>query len=73
MKSKIKYTRRYFYNPLNNQRITIDSELETLNLQDMVKRNSNLLIIEITSPIIQYLPFSFTQNQIRFSKYILRI
>jgi hypothetical protein len=69
MKSKIKYTRRYFYNPQNNQRITIDSELETLNLQDMIKRISNQLIIEIKSPIIQNLPFSFTQNQIRFSKY----
>jgi hypothetical protein len=69
MKSKLKYTRRYFYNPQNNQRITIDSELETLNLQDMIKRISNQLIIEIKSPIIQNLPFSFTQNQIRFSKY----
>jgi hypothetical protein len=35
----------------------------------MIVRISNQLIIEIKSPIIQNLPFSFTQNQIRFSKY----
>ena len=69
MKSKLKYTRRYFYNPQNNQRITIDSELETLNLEDMIIRKSNQLIIEVKSPFIQNLPFSFTQNQVRFSKY----
>ena len=69
MKSKIKYIRRYYYNPQNNQRITVDSNLETLILDDMIVRISNQLIIEIKSPIIQNLPLSFNQNQIRFRKY----